>query len=114
MHELSVAQSIVEIVNNHLPKDDRCSVKSVRLKVGELAGVIPESLSFCFTAITQGTPLQGANVDIERVPFTITCEECRATSPTEYGSVQCPACGSVKTKVASGTELQVIEIELND
>ena len=52
MHELSIAQSIVEIVQQYVPNGETRPVKSVNLKVGEMAGVVPESLDFCFGAIT--------------------------------------------------------------
>jgi hydrogenase nickel incorporation protein HypA/HybF len=68
MHELSIAQSVLEIVQANLPVEDSQYVKSVKLKVGHLSGVVPDSLDFCFTAITQGTRLQGTVLDIEQVP----------------------------------------------
>jgi hydrogenase nickel incorporation protein HypA/HybF len=114
MHELSIAESILEIVRTNVPPEEQYSVKSVKLKVGKLAGVVADSLDFCFTAITQETPFKGVVLDIELIPFVVKCKGCGASSESEAGVVLCPACGSAETDVVSGTELQVIEIELHD
>lgn len=114
MHELSIAQSIVELVRANVPAADVQSVKSVKIRVGKMSGVVADSLEFCFTAITQETPLQGAGLDIERVPFVMKCRSCGTLFESEAGIVLCPTCGAVDTEVLSGTELQVVEIEVLD
>jgi hydrogenase nickel incorporation protein HypA/HybF len=114
MHELSLAQSIVEIVQQYAPDHQGKTVKSVKLKVGELAGVVVDSLDFCFAAITAGTPLQGVALEFERVPFTLRCNNCGKSFESEYGVVVCPECGVGDTKVVGGTEMQVVEIEVDD
>ena len=114
MHELSIAQSIVDIVQANLPVSDANLVKSVKVRVGQLSGVVPDSLDFCFGAITQGTLLQGASLDIEKVPFAMKCRSCNAMFESEAGIVVCPTCGGCDSEVLSGTELQVVEIELHD
>ena len=114
MHELSLAQSIVEIVRQYVPHEKGGTVKSVKLKVGELSGVVPDSLEFCFSAITANTPLQGATLQIDRIPFTLECKDCSESFTSEYGTVVCPRCGGSNTHVLMGTEMQVVEIELID
>ena len=112
MHELSLAQNIVEIVEQHVLPDQRQSVKSIRIKVGELSGVVADSLEFCFSEITAETQLKGARLDIERVPFLLLCETCNKSFVGEFGVVLCPGCGGTETKVLSGTEMQIVDIEL--
>ena len=89
MHELSIAQSIVDIVLQHLPREEGVSVRSVRLTLGAMAGVVPDSLEFCFGAITEGTPLE----------------------PTLFA---CAACGSRSLTILSGREMQVRDIEVEE
>ena len=67
MHELSLAQNIVKIVQQHLSSGQNQGVKSVKMKVGHQAGITPESLKFCFGAVTEGTAVQGATLEIENV-----------------------------------------------
>ncbi|MBI5471311.1 MAG: hydrogenase maturation nickel metallochaperone HypA [Ignavibacteriae bacterium] len=114
MHELSIAQSVVDIVLQHVSADEAHRVKAVFLKVGDLAGVVPDSLEFGFTAITAGTALENAKLRIERIPFTIRCLRCGATSTQEIGISICAQCGSLETTTIGGTELHITEIEVND
>lgn len=67
MHELSIAQGIVETVRQHLPAGAPREVKSVRLRLGDQAGLAPESLRFCFELASEGTTLSGARLEIETV-----------------------------------------------
>lgn len=114
MHELSIAQSLLEILRQHVPSADLPHVRVVRVKVGAMAGVIPDSLAFSFTALTSDTPLRGARLEIVHIPFTIRCRECGATSAPDLGIALCPFCGSASTEIIAGTELQFTEIELAD
>jgi hydrogenase nickel incorporation protein HypA/HybF len=112
MHELSIARSIVEIVEQYVSPNDCRAVREVKVKVGGMAGVVPDSLEFCFSAITADTFLQNAKLRIEQIPFTIKCETCGDVAASAMGFVVCPRCGSADTTVVGGTELQVTEIEL--
>ena len=114
MHELSLAGSIVDIVEEYVPAGQRRAVKSVRLKVGVQAGVVIDSLEFCFSAITTHTSLEGARLEVERVPFSLTCRSCNSTISDSNGILRCPSCGGNEVSIISGTELQVTEIELHD
>ena len=114
MHELSLAQNIVDIVHQYVPAKQSNTVKSVKLRIGELSGVVAESLEFCFSAIVAGTPLRGTTLDIERTPFALRCKTCGHSFTNEYGEVTCPNCFSNATEVVSGTEMRVVEIELKE
>ncbi len=114
MHELSIAQSICDIVGQYVPAGSRQNVTSVRVVVGELSGVVTDSLAFCFTAITAGTPLQGASLKITHVPLRAECRSCHETFHVEQPVFLCPSCGGGDLLTLSGNELQVSEIELSD
>ena len=113
MHELSIAHEICGIVTQYLP--DNCGpVKSVRIKVGKLSNVLVDSLQFCFEAITRETVMEGALLQVEEVPVTIKCNHCGDISKIENFSYSCRSCYSTDVKLNSGTEMQVVDIELND
>jgi len=114
MHELSIAQSIVDIIGQYVPQQNRHTVRSVKVRIGDLAGVVPDSLSFCFSAITSGTPIAEALLEIEHVPYVLHCAACQSDSATEPGLAVCPRCGSRQTTILSGTELQVVTIDVDD
>jgi hydrogenase nickel incorporation protein HypA/HybF len=114
MHELSIAQGILDIIFHAVPEEQRSRVRIVRLRVGELSGVVPDSLDFSFTAITADTPLAASRLDMEEIPYRVHCRTCDATERCEPGLRPCPRCGGIDTEIVSGLELQVTEIELED
>ena len=112
MHELSVAQSIVEIIQQHVPESEWERVSAVRLKIGAVAGIVPESLKFSFHAITADSRLRYATLEIESIPFRIHCTTCDTIGENEIGFALCGSCGSTDTKIISGSELNITEIEV--
>ena len=114
MHELSIAQNILEIVHQHLPPHERPLLRSVRLRIGSQAGIVTDSLRFGWEALTADGPLASSTLEVQTVPFTLRCLACGQTSSPGEGIALCPACGSPRTEVLGGTELQVVELELAD
>lgn len=114
MHELSIAQNIVEIVQEHVPSNALSLVKNVKLKIGDLAGVAPDSLAFCFDAITDRTAMSNAALVVEHIPFVVECRACGRISTNEVGTFLCAGCGSDETRMLSGNELFVTAIEVLD
>ena len=113
MHELSIAQSIVAIATEHLP-GTQARVQTVRVRIGELAGVVPDSLEFCFSAVTAGTALEGARLEIEHVAARARCPSCGAVTPVDGFAFLCSSCGGAGLTLVEGTELQLTELELED
>ncbi len=114
MHELSIAQNIVDIVHQYVPIDQAPAVTTIRLRIGQMSCVVADSLDFCFTAITSATPLSKARLHIEKIPFTVRCPSCDNAFVSEFGTVLCPSCGNQDTEVVGGTEMQIVDIELLD
>ncbi len=114
MHELSVAQGIVDIIGQHVPQQELANVRAVRLRIGAVAGIVQDSLEFSFAVITADTPLAHAAPVIETVPFIVKCNRCGAESQNEQGIILCSQCGSSETTVVSGTEMQIAAIELEE
>ncbi len=113
MHELSIAQNIVELVLENLP-DNFKKVVAVNVKVGDISGVIPESLEFCFNILIKDTKLNGAKLNIERVSATASCNLCNKNFQIENLIFNCPYCFSTDTKILTGTELTISDIILDD
>lgn len=112
MHEISIAQQILEIVTRHLPEDDTRPVKTVRLKLGDRAGVSADSLEWGFKVVTEPTRVRGAALVIEQVPSQGRCTTCGTVfEPGRYLAV-CPQCRDPKVEIISGDEIRVVDIEL--
>lgn len=114
MHEMSIAKNIIEIIKESVDKKDLKSIDTVVLKVGELSGVVPDSLQFSLEAISNGTELENVEYKMTKIPFIIRCTVCNQESNNESGIVKCQVCGSMETEVVSGNELLVSEIILNN
>jgi len=67
MHELSLAEGLVDLVIDRLAEPGLAGreVVAVRLRVGRSAGVMADALEFCWDVVTSGTPLDGSRLDIE-------------------------------------------------
>jgi len=114
MHELSIAQNIIDIVRQHLPSGGSQKVRTVKVRIGNMAGVVSDSLEFCFNVIITATPMEGATLVIERVPLVIRCNRCGKEHTLDDPAFRCPFCNSPDVQMVSGNELQVVEIEVPD
>jgi len=109
MHEMSITQSVVEICEGHAAGR---RVTDVVLEIGELSGVVPDSIEFCFEACTKGTLLEGARLAIEIIPAIGRCPACARELPVTSLFDPCAECGAFGLTIVSGEELRVKELEL--
>ncbi|MEW2167010.1 hydrogenase maturation nickel metallochaperone HypA [Streptomyces sp. NPDC007084] len=113
MHELSIAVAVVEQVEEAVGGQGR-RVESLTLRIGELAGVVPEALDFAFALATEGTSLAGARLLIETVEGRGRCEGCGREAPTGMPPVLwCAACGATLS-LLGGRELEIVRVVLAD
>jgi hydrogenase nickel incorporation protein HypA/HybF len=114
VHELGIAQSILELVQQYVPESQAAAIRGVKVKVGTLAGVVPESLDFSFQAIVAETPWSTAKLEIEQIRTLARCNGCGNEFEIDEPAFICPACGGLSIKITAGRELQVSEIEMDD
>lgn len=112
MHELALAQSIVDIVAGEARAQGFARVTRVRLAIGALSIVEPDALAFGFEAVSRGTAAEGAALDIERPAGKGLCAACGGEVGIAQRGEGCPACGSFQVMVTGGDELRVTELEV--
>lgn len=113
MHELSIAQSIAEAVEVKAVECNAARVKCVRLRIGEASGVVVDSLAFCFEMVAGLTPiLEGARLSIDRVPHRAYCRYCARDFNVTNFVARCPTCEEWSTEVVSGSELEILDMEI--
>ncbi len=115
MHELSIASIIVEAVTESASAYPGARVKEVRLRVGALASVVEDSLQFCWELATEGSPLAGAALVINKLPVIVHCDACCVD--TEIDGVQsfrCLRCGEQAADLRQGRELEIESIEIEE
>jgi len=111
MHELSIAQSLLEIIEDESKRHGVSRVTRVAVKIGTLSTIVPEALTFSFEVITAQTVAEGADLDIEVVPARGRCENCSIDFDVDRSFFLCPECGGVASEIISGKELEISHIE---
>ena len=111
MHEMSIAQAILGVVENELQRHglDRAAV--IRVKVGQLSGVVPHSLAFCWQVVTEDGPAAGSRLDIIDVPAKARCLNCDHEFEIRDFKFVCPECQSTDLDLLTGRELTVDSLE---
>lgn len=106
MHELSIAHAVVATVADAAGGE---RVAEVRVRVGALAGVVPDALRFAWDVAAEGTVCAGAALTVDEVPVTVWCEPC-AAERTVVGPLRlrCPVCDEPSADVRAGRDLQVV------
>ena len=113
MHEMSLAESIVQIVEDTARKHGGTRVTSVRLEIGRLAGIEIEALRFCFEAASRESLAAGAGLEIDQPEGRAWCMPCGGSVTVGSLADPCPDCGSHQLQVTGGNELRVRDIVLS-
>ena len=112
MHELSLCMELIRVIEDQARRQPFHRVRTVRLAVGALAGVEIEALHFSFTVAAQDTLAEGAVLEIEQPPGQAACLDCGAEVEVRDREEPCPRCGGYFLRVRGGTELRVVELEV--
>jgi hydrogenase nickel incorporation protein HypA/HybF len=112
MHEVSLVESLISLVEDEREKQGFSKVRVIRLRLGTLGHAEPEALRFCFDAVTSGTIAEGARLEIEMVAGQGWCSICRLTVALDERFASCPVCGHAHVRLTAGNELRVAEMEV--
>jgi hydrogenase nickel incorporation protein HypA/HybF len=114
MHELSLAGGIVKLVEDAAARDRFTRVSQLRLEAGALAGVEVRALRFALDAVTPGTCLEGARIQIDETPASAWCLRCATSVTISARTDPCPECGGFQIQPTGGTELRVLDLLVHD
>jgi len=114
MHEYSIAQAIVEQVDEIARKHDAHKVTKVVIEVGKLRGVLPDILSWGFEVAATDTLAAGARLEVEEIPIRIQCRSCGAESQLDEPAFICRSCHSFDVAQLSGGELILKSLEIEN
>lgn len=117
MHELSIVQGLISTAGEAAERAGARRVKSVKLRLGALSGVVEGALLFSYDIATKGTALEGSELVIQNLPVVIWCPSCQQN--VEIAGIQkfrCPLCNTPSADIRQGRELEVesLEIEVAD
>lgn len=111
MHEMTLAQSILSVVLE-AAKGQR--VRNVRLHIGKLQMVVPDSLDFSYRLVAAGTPAADAILEMREIPAVLRCGQCEAAVELDLPPFNCRRCGSPDVEVMTGDEILVDAVELEN
>lgn len=111
MHELSIAQSMLDIVLQEAARHGAQKVQKVVVRVGAYSGVVPHSLRFCFDMVKKDTPADEAELEVTQAPIEGLCAACGQVSQLSEPTLTCPACQAEELQLSGGQELYVDYIE---
>ncbi|MCK5310839.1 MAG: hydrogenase maturation nickel metallochaperone HypA [Desulfobacteraceae bacterium] len=115
MHEMGIAEKIVEIALESIPEDiENPRIEKMNLRIGKFASVVEDSLRFCFGIIVKDTPLEDTKLEIENVPVLVHCNKCNFEWEVDDPIFKCPECKGTDLEMLSGREIDIDSIELAD
>jgi hydrogenase nickel incorporation protein HypA/HybF len=114
MHELYLAESIIDIIKDYAARDGFQKVNSVYLSYGRLSCIEPKSLQFGFEVQAKGTAAEDAKLKFRILPAMIHCFSCEKDLEIKNHSGICPSCGGNEVVLTAGTEeLQILELDVD-
>ena len=114
MHELSIAQHIIEIISGQCRKSGYSRIESVNLRIGRASGIMSDALLFAFDAIKVDTMARDAALHIEEVPVTGLCRDCGSSFIVEEEYILfCPQCKGNSFHITAGREMDIVDMEVS-
>lgn len=112
MHEFGIAQGLLRTALDAAAKSDAVRVERIDLRIGALAGVVEDALTFAFEALAEGTPAEGARVVVEAVPVTCYCASCAREFTAPDCTYRCPRCQILSVDLRRGREMELVSIQV--
>lgn len=112
MHEFSVCLSLLEQVKEIAAQHGATRVDRIRLQIGPLSGVEPTLLEQAYPLVASATIAAEAELVIEAMPVRVDCQDCGSQSEVEPNRLLCAHCGGYHTRLRSGNEMLLANLEL--
>ena len=113
MHELSLCEGIVEIIETEAQSKGFKTVTNVWLEIGQLAAVDEQAMRFCFDVVVKNTVAESSQLHIISLPGQGWCLTCAKTVPVQARFEPCPSCGGFEVQITQGEELRIKELEVD-
>lgn len=114
LHELSICQSMLKIVDTTMEQHDGARLRKIFLDIGRGSTIEPVLLREAFGVLTEGGPYEGTELVINDIPISGTCRACGSDFTYEELAFGCPKCGSTDIRITGGLELDIRALEVDD
>jgi len=112
MHEMSLCEGVLQVLEESARTQGFRRVKTVWLEIGALSGVEVEAMRFSFEVVVKGSLAEGAQLEIIELPGRAWCMPCSETVLVQQRFDACPTCGSYQLQVTGGDEMRIKELEV--
>jgi hydrogenase nickel incorporation protein HypA/HybF len=114
VHEMGITAEVIAAVTEAAEREKAVRVNRVTLTIGGLTAIMPDALQFAWEALTPGSPLEGARLEVIEVPARSRCGECQTEFEHDQYDRICPTCGNFLCEVIAGNELRIdgVDVEL--
>ena len=113
MHEGNFTQQIVDAILKELGRHPKYRFKTVKVNVGEVYHLEPESVKMHYALLTKGTKLEGTELELVEVKAQVFCWQCNQTGPVEdHHFLMCNFCNATDVKLVSGKEITIESLEM--
>ena len=113
MHEMSLAESVLGIIETTQQRQGFERVSTVRLEIGALAGVEIEALRHCLQIVLQRSVARDATIDFDIKPGSGFCLDCGQTVPITTLYADCPHCSGAHVQATGGLDMRVLDLTVN-
>ena len=113
MHEVSIMTEALRMAVDAAKSAGANRILKLRLRIGSLSGVVPESMQFAFDVVCHDTMAEGASLEIEAVQAACWCDACQAEFECTDFFNECPRCHNVSGELRRGRELDIAEVEMS-
>ena len=114
MHEMSIAQNILDIVKEEMARHSVYRLEAINIAVGQLSAIVPASLTFCWKVLTDETDMEGVALNIRVVPLSYSCFDCGARFESQEMVFICPECQADGPMLTSGRDMTIENIVVYD
>jgi hydrogenase nickel incorporation protein HypA/HybF len=112
MHEMSLCENLLQILEQQALPQQYSKVKTVCLEIGVLSSIEIEALRFSFDLVVHGSLAEGAKLEIIAVPGQAWCFSCACNVDIDQLYSACPHCGSHQLQVHEGDQMRIKELEV--
>jgi len=113
MHEMSIVQGLISIIKEEMNIAGATKLRAVRVKIGEMSGILPDALKTAFEIITAGNEMNGAELNMDIAPLMGYCRKCNKEFKVIGYNFTCVECHSSDMDIVSGREMSIVEIEVD-
>jgi hydrogenase nickel incorporation protein HypA/HybF len=112
MHEMAITQQVLEIALHKAQEAGARTIIRINLVIGDLSGVMDDSVQFYFDFLSRDSMAQGAQLSFQRIPLQVLCHQCRCVFTPKEEPWECPTCREWKFEIIAGKEFYLDSIEV--